>query len=86
MNIAFKISGKKFKAEYTYLIFKEDEKAGEIIYNEDENSCYVIDYDFQEYLEFENTSVSDCLEELSEAYASYYHKQGKEVTFDTELV
>lgn len=85
MTISFEYGCMKDN-EFTYDIYKNNEKVGSLDYNAVKNGCYVIDYDLQEALRFDDTSVTECIAKLAKGYISYYENIGEDVRINTSLV
>lgn len=87
MIITFQNPNKKTANNvYEYYILKDNEKIGSIDYNSDENKCYVIDYDLQEVLQFDDTSIIECVTKLAQGYVNYYQNLGEDITITDELL
>lgn len=74
------------KNKYTYYIFKNGEKIGELEYNEITDVCKVTDQATKKkkIATFENTSVYECVSEIAQAF--YEHYDSAKVYLETQLV
>lgn len=75
---------KVYKNEYTYYIYKNGEKIGELQYNEITDLCKVVDHATEKVATLENTSVYECVSEIAQAF--YDHYDSAKVYLETQLV
>lgn len=75
---------KVYKNIYTYYIYKNGEKIGELKYNEITDVCKVIDKASEKVATLENTSVYECVSEIAQSF--YDHYDSAKVYLETQLV
>lgn len=75
---------KVYKNQYTYYIYKNGEKIGQIIYDEIEDWCEVDDDVTGKTVTLKDTSVYGCVSEIAKAF--YYHCKDSKVYLEAQLV
>lgn len=75
---------KVYKNVYTYYIYKNGEKIGELEYNEITDVCKVTDQATEKIAILKDTSVYECVSEIAQAF--YEHYDSAKVYLETYLV
>lgn len=75
---------KVYNNVYTYYIYKNGEKIGELKYNEITDVCKVTDQVTEKIAILKDTSVYACVSEIARAF--YEHYDSAKVYLETQLV